>query len=148
MVKSRRKARAIALQVLYELDCTRHELEITLAHHNEDLTLDAGVQDFARSLVLGVWPARSRLDRAIQKHAPQWPLRDMASIDRNILRIALWEVGMQQTTPVKVIINEAVELAKKYGSDSTAKFVNGVLGSLADNLTPLRAELAAPAPVA
>ncbi|MEY4221943.1 MAG: antitermination protein NusB [Chloroflexota bacterium] len=72
----------------------------------------------------------------------------MASIDRNILRIALWEVGMQQTTPVKVIINEAVELAKKYGSDSTAKFVNGVLGSIADNLTALRAELAAPAPVA
>ena len=148
MVKSRRKARAIALQVLYELDCTRHELEETLAHHNEDLTLDAGVQDFARSLVLGVWPARSRLDRSIQKHAPQWPLRDMASIDRNILRIALWEVGMQQTTPIKVIINEAVELAKKYGSDSTAKFVNGVLGSIADNLTALRAELAAPAPVA
>ena len=72
----------------------------------------------------------------------------MASIDRYILRIALWEVGMQQTTPVKVIINEAVELAKKYGSDSTAKFVNGVLGSIADNLTVLRAELAAPAPVA
>ena len=64
MVKSRRKARAIALQVLYELDCTRHKLEETLAHHNEDLTLDAGVQDFARNLVLGVWPARSRLDRA------------------------------------------------------------------------------------
>lgn len=148
MVKARRKARAIALQVLYELDCTRHELEDTLAHHSEELALDAGVQEFTRTLVMGVWPARTRLDRAIHKQAPQWPLREMASIDLNILRIALWEVGVQQTTPVKVIINEAVELAKKYGSDSTAKFVNGVLGSIADNLTALRAELAVLAPAA
>ncbi len=72
------------------------------------------------------------LDQFIAEHAPEWPLDQVATIDRNILRIALWEFTIYEKTPIKVAINEAVELAKTYGSDSTPRFVNGVLGSLAD----------------
>ncbi|MCJ7717246.1 MAG: transcription antitermination factor NusB, partial [Anaerolineales bacterium] len=87
---------------------------------------------FFRSIVLGVWPIRQELDSFIAVHAPDWPLDQVAIIDRNILRIALWEFAVSDDTPLKVAINEAVELAKVYGSDSAARFVNGVLGSLAD----------------
>jgi N utilization substance protein B len=72
------------------------------------------------------------LDQFIGQHAPEWPLDQVAVIDRNILRIALWEFGVEKDTPIKVAINEAIELAKSYGSDSTPRFVNGVLGSLAN----------------
>jgi N utilization substance protein B len=81
---------------------------------------------------LGVLPIRKELDRFIADHAPDWPLDQVAIIDRNILRIALWEFAVADGTPLKVAINEAVELAKTYGSDSAPRFVNGVLGSLAD----------------
>jgi N utilization substance protein B len=78
------------------------------------------------------------LDALIAQYAPDWPLDQVASIDRNILRIALWEMALHAETPVKVTINEAVELSKAYGSDSTPRFVNGVLGSLADQLNEIR----------
>ncbi|HEX7555889.1 MAG TPA: transcription antitermination protein NusB, partial [Leptolinea sp.] len=68
----------------------------------------------------------------ISQHAPEWPLDQVAVIDRNIIRMAMWEFAVQQCTPVKVAINEAIELAKYYGSDSTPRFVNGVLGALAN----------------
>ncbi len=74
------------------------------------------------------------LDGLIAKHAPEWPLDQVATIDRNIIRISLWEFAVYQKTPIKVAINEAVELAKVFGSDSTPRFVNGVLGSLAAHL--------------
>ena len=75
-----------------------------------------------------------KLDSLIAEHAPEWPLDQVAVIDRNILRLALWEVAVYRKTPLKVGINEAVELAKAFGTDSSARFVNGVLGSLADNI--------------
>jgi len=78
------------------------------------------------------------LDRLIQKYAPEWPLDQMALIDRNILRIAIWEFAAERETPIKVAINEAVELAKLYGSDSAPRFVNGVLGALATRQSEIR----------
>lgn len=81
------------------------------------------------------------LDRLISDHAPEWPLDQVAIIDRNILRIALWEFAVFQETPIKVVINEAVELSKVYGSDSTPRFVNGVLGSLANQSNQIQQEL-------
>jgi N utilization substance protein B len=81
------------------------------------------------------------LDDFIADHAPEWPLDQVATIDRNILRIALWEIVVYGKTPVKVAINEAVELAKVYGSDSTPRFVNGVLGSLANKQQEIQASL-------
>lgn len=93
--------------------------------------LSAELNDFARKLVQGVMAQAPALDRLIQKYAPEWPVDQMALIDRNILRMAIWEFAADRQTPIKVAINEAVELAKLYGSDSAPRFVNGVLGALA-----------------
>ncbi len=81
------------------------------------------------------------MDMLIARYAPEWPLEQMAVIDRNILRIAIFEFIASEETPVKVAINEAVELAKTYGSDSAPRFINGVLGTLAEQIDALRAEL-------
>ena len=93
--------------------------------------LDERLEKFAYSLVRGITPIRSLLDEHIAEHAPEWPIDQVSIIDRNLLRIALFEFAVSCETPIKVAINEAIELAKIYGSDSTPRFVNGVLGSLA-----------------
>ena len=86
-----------------------------------------------RWLVSGVVKYRSELDQLIHKYAPEWPVNQLAVVDRNVLRLALFELGCQQAnTPPKVVINEAVELAKAFGSDSSPRFINGVLGSALD----------------
>jgi N utilization substance protein B len=84
---------------------------------------------------------RTNLDQIIAIYAPEWPLDQIAAIDRNILRMALWEFAVQHETPIKVAINEAVELAKQYGSDSAPRFINGVLGALADHQHEIRQTL-------
>ena len=131
-MKDRTRARGVALQALYELDVTDHPVGTVLIERTADSGLDDDLVLFFRSIVLGVWPIRQELDSFISDHAPDWPLDQVAIIDRNILRIALWEFAVADDTPLKVAINEAVELAKTYGSDSAPRFVNGVLGSLAD----------------
>jgi N utilization substance protein B len=80
--------------------------------------------------VEGVLSERDRLDEVIAKAAPQWPVDQLSAIDRNILRLAIWEILVNNRAPIRAAINEAVELAKEYGSDNSAKFVNGVLGSV------------------
>jgi N utilization substance protein B len=130
-MKARRKARTVALQALYEIDCTTHPADVVLEERLEEQPLSAELNDFARKLVQGVMAQTPALDRLIQKYAPEWPLDQMALIDRNVLRMAIWEFAADRQTPLKVAINEAVELAKLYGSDSAARFVNGVLGALA-----------------
>jgi len=130
-VKVRRHARVLALQALYEIDATQHlpgtVLDQRLA---EDPLTDEG-QAFARELLTGILQHREQLDQMIQQHAPEWPVDQMAAVDRNVLRIAIYEFEIGRLTPVKVAINEAVELAKLFGSDSAPRFVNGVLGALA-----------------
>jgi transcription antitermination protein NusB len=130
-MKPRTRARSVALQVLYEIDIAGHPPGTVLEERLEETPLDSKLTEFARHIILGVLPLVERLDQFIAHHAPEWPMDQVAIIDRNILRIALWEIGVSNQTPVKVAINEAVELAKVYGSDSTPRFVNGVLGSLA-----------------
>ncbi len=137
-MKSRTKARGIALQVLYEYDLTAHPLGTSLEARFLDETIDEQLLEFSRQIVNGVVPIINTLDHVIAAHAPEWPLDQVAIIDRNILRIALWEFGVSKVTPVKVAINEAIELAKTYGSDSSSRFVNGVLGSLVDHLTEIQ----------
>jgi len=131
-MKDRTRARGIALQALYELDITNHPVGVVIKERIADSALNDELMQFFRTIVLGVWPIRQELDNFIAEHAPDWPLDQVAIIDRNILRIALWEFAVADDTPLKVAINEAVELAKVYGSDSAPRFVNGVLGSLAD----------------
>lgn len=139
-MKLRTRARAVALEALYEIDLTNHLPGDVLEERIKEAKLQDELADFAREIVMGVLPITHQLDVQIAKHAPEWPLDQVAVIDRNILRIALWEFAVGQCTPVKVAINEAVELAKKYGSDSSARFVNGVLGSLADRETEIKQE--------
>ena len=102
----------------------------------------AGIK-FAYKLLNGVLDYKIGMDKLITRYAPEWPVEQMAVIDRNILRIAIFEFLVDEDTPVKVAINEAVELAKLYGSDSAPRFINGVLGSLADQIPELRRELQA-----
>lgn len=130
-MKPRTRARSVALQALYEIDVVGHPLGEVIQERLADAEIDPSLGDFARQIVMSVWPMTATLDRFIAEHAPEWPLDQVAIIDRNILRIALWEFAVYGKTPIKVAINEAVELAKVYGSDSTPRFVNGVLGSLA-----------------
>lgn len=130
-MKARRKARTVALQALYEIDCTTHAADVVVEQRLAEQPMDDELAEFARRLVAGVISQTVTLDKLIQKYAPEWPLDQMALIDRNILRIAIWEFAAERQTPIKVAINEAVELAKLYGSDSAPRFVNGVLGALA-----------------
>jgi len=130
MAGTRRKARTTALQALYEVDSVSRDAgEVT-----ERLLSEVGFSEeyntFVRELVDGVVRNRDEIDRNIQRFAPAWPVEQIAMIDRNILRLAIFEILFDNKVPVKVAVSEAVELAKIFGSESTAKFVNGVLGSV------------------
>jgi N utilization substance protein B len=128
-VKIRRQARAVALQVLFEIDSAGHNPADALRRRIEDENLPEEGTEFARTLVQGVAEHRAELDENIRKHAPEWPVDQLAIVDRNILRIALFELQYASDVPLKVAINEAVELAKTFGSDTAPRFVNGVLGA-------------------
>ncbi|MGB8706391.1 MAG: transcription antitermination factor NusB [Dehalococcoidia bacterium] len=130
MVGVRRKARTIALQTLYELDCSAHQPNEILARLLHEKALPDEAADFARSLVNGVLKNKKNIDNVIRRFAPAFPVEQIAPIDRNILRLAIFEVLFDNRVPVKAAINEAVELAKSFGSDTSQKFVNGVLGSV------------------
>ena len=140
-MKPRTRARSAALQALYEIDIIGHPPGEVIQERVVDAELDPNLAEFATHIVSSVWPIVDILDQFIAEHAPEWPLEQVAIIDRNILRIALWEFAVYGKTPIKVVINEAVELAKVYGSDSTPRFVNGVLGSLANRHNEIQQSL-------
>jgi N utilization substance protein B len=130
MVGAQRRARAIALQALYEVDSVGHDITGTLARLLVNGELPEENATFVRELVSGVLQNREEIDQNINNFAPAWPVAQIPVIDRNILRLAIFEILLDNKVPVKVAINEAVELAKTFGSDSSARFVNGVLGSV------------------
>jgi N utilization substance protein B len=132
-VKARHQARIVALQALYEIDCANHAPAVVLEQRLAATQLSKAAASFSSRLVYGVINHQDVLDVFIHRHAPEWPLEQMAYIDRNILRIAIFEFAIDGRTPVKVAINEAVELAKTFGSDSAPRFVNGVLGALVEH---------------
>ena len=136
-MRIRRQARIAALQALFEIDSVHHPADAVLQQRFNDLRLPSDGQEFARFIVQGVLAHQKRLDEMIITYAPEWPIDQMAIIDRNILRIALFEFIIDQGTPPKVAINEAVDLAKAFGSDSSQRFVNGVLGTLMSEHPPL-----------
>jgi N utilization substance protein B len=120
----------MALQALFEADATGHDADSSLAWESEG-PVPESVTDYAQALVRGVMEKREPLDQYIRGYAPAWPLEQMAAVDRNILRLAIFELLHEPETPPKVAISEAVELAKRFGSESSSKFINGVLGSVA-----------------
>ncbi|MDY6917146.1 MAG: transcription antitermination factor NusB [Chloroflexota bacterium] len=138
MPGTRRKARTIALQVLYEVDSATHDAEETLERLANEFPLPVEGAEFARGLVTGVLTNKERLDTIIQNHAPAWPVQQLTAIDRNILRIAIFEILLDNRVPTKVAINEAVDLAKTFGSDNSSRFVNGVLGSVSAQVSEER----------
>ncbi len=137
-MKSRTRARSLALQALYEIDISNHPPADVMKARLEESSLSDDLAEFVRQIIFGVLPISAQLDQAIARYAPEWPIEQIAAIDRNILRIACWEFAVNQGTPVKVAINEAVELAKMFGSDSAPRFVNGVLGSLAEHQNDIK----------
>jgi transcription antitermination protein NusB len=139
---SRRQARIIALQTLYEVDASEHPADDVLRRNfdepptenvNPTPPIDSGVREYTRTLVEGVLEHRDDLDQIIEESAPSWPLDQMAKIDTNILRLAIFEILFDNRVPLKAAINEAVELGKRFGSDSSSRFINGVLGTVASN---------------
>ena len=130
MTGARRKARIVALQILYEVDAIRHDVVAVLARGLKEAELSAENEAFVSGLVHGVIRNKENIDRTIREFAPAWPLEQIALIDRNILRLAIFEILFDNGVSVKIAINEAVELAKKFGSDNSPRFVNGVLGSV------------------
>ena len=130
MAKVRRRARILALQTLYEVDTAGHEWGQVLARHLEERPLPPEGADFSRRLVAGILENKAKLDAIIGEIAPQWPCEQIAAIDRNILRLSIYEMLLTREVPVKVAINEAVELAKIFGSESSRRFINGALGTL------------------
>ncbi|MCZ7541917.1 MAG: transcription antitermination factor NusB [Anaerolineae bacterium] len=137
----RREARALALQVLYEVDCTGHPLAEVLRERLEQGAPRPEAIPLATRLVQSVLEIRPRLDVLIHRYAPEWPLDQIAIVDRNILRIAIYEMAVDETIPLKVAINEAIELAKTFGSESAPRFINGVLGTLAARPDDVQATL-------
>jgi len=130
MAGARRKARALALQALYEVDSVGHEVEETVTHLLADGRLSVENGAFVRELVSAIIQNKEKIDLTIQNFASAWPLEQLPVVDRNILRLAIFEILLDNKVPVKVAINEAVELAKTFGGDNSSRFVNGVLGSV------------------
>jgi N utilization substance protein B len=130
MAGVRRKARILALQALYETDSVGHEAASALSRLLADGKLSEEGGAFAEELVRGVIHRKEEIDQNIRRYAPAWPVEQISTVDRNILRLAIFEIIFDKKVPVKVAINEAVELAKRFGGDNSPRFINGVLGSV------------------
>jgi N utilization substance protein B len=141
MKTTRRRARRVTLEALYEIDIADHPPGEVIDRRLKEQEIENSGVEFAYRLLYGVREHQAGIDALITRYAPEWPLEQMAVIDRNVLRIAIFEFLIDSETPVKVAINEAVELAKVYGSDSAPRFINGVLGTLADQIPELRQEI-------
>jgi N utilization substance protein B len=130
MASDRRKARRIALQALYEFDCAGHDPVDSVLRLAQGKNIPNDAVLFAQELASGVLENKEELDAQIQMFAPSFPVEQLSLIDRAILRLSIFEIMIDRKVPVKVAINEAVELAKAFGSNSSSKFINGVLGSV------------------
>ena len=133
----RRKAREVALQFLYQLDLQGeidpepHAAEFWARH-----PLDEDLRDFAQEIVRGTKSAQTKIDDIIVRYTEHWELDRMAVVDRNILRLAVYELGWTAETPPKVVINEAIEIAKKFGTRESSRFINGILDRVHRELRP------------
>jgi N utilization substance protein B len=125
------QARTLALQILFETDLTGHAIEGVLRRYSEDMALPEPVRHYTERLVNGVNDRLVEIDDRIAVAAPAFPVGQLPAVDRNILRVAIYELANEPQIPFKAAINEAVELAKLFGGDNSSRFVNGVLGTIA-----------------
>lgn len=143
--QQRHQARELAIQILYETDVTDHSAAEVLARTRAQHALEEAAFDYLVQLVNGVGRDQDRVDDYLGAAAPQFPVAQLATVDRNILRVAIYELLNAAEVPPKVAINEAIELAKAYGGDTSGKFVNGVLGTVYRRITAEREQATAPA---
>ncbi len=136
-MRKRSLARECALKILYQLDISQDSTpERVIEEYFSTYPFPPEVKEFTQQIVIGVAEFREKIDRVISKYAFNWELKRMAYVDRNILRIGIYELLYMEQIPSKVSINEAIELAKRYGDTDSPKFVNGILDSVAKKETP------------
>jgi N utilization substance protein B len=130
-VTPRRKARLVAVQALFELDFQQRDPDEVIDERLAETNLNEANREFVRELVHGVLHDREEIDARLASAAPQWPLDQIAHVDKNVLRLAIYELMKEDSSvPAKVAISEAIELARLLGSGTSPKFVNGVLGAV------------------
>ena len=130
----RHKARTTALKILFEADLTPHRIDEVLERYLDLSGAPEPVQRYLQTVVEGVRDNLDDIDAEIARAAPQFPVNQLAAIDRNVLRIAVYELRFGEGVPLKASINEAVDIAKRFGGDSSQRFVNGVLGNIARDI--------------
>lgn len=130
IMRKRTQARELALQCLYQIDITKDSIEESLDNFWLNIRVKDEIKEYADSLIKGARENLEKIDSLIKEHARNWEISRMATIDRNILRICTFELLFQENVPPKVAINEAIELAKKYGDVKSSKFVNGVMDNI------------------
>lgn len=135
---NRHQARELAMKALYQMDVGQGDPRAVLSYLGQEDAADAETVQRAGEIVSGVLAHRREIDRAIADRAYEWRLERLAAVDRNILRVAVWELLHSPDTPAAVAIDEAVELAKTYGGADSGRFVNGILGNLLRSLEPQR----------
>ena len=129
MQKARRAARELALNLLYQVDVARIPLDEVVQTAREQVDAKPEVFDYAEMLARGMRRHRRDIDRDIRRLSVDWPLARQPAVDRNILRLAMFEISHVESTPPVVVVNEAVELAKKFSTADSGKFINGVLAT-------------------
>ncbi len=130
--QSRRRSRILAFRVLFEADVSGHPIEVVRVRQFAEAGLSKDALEFTATLIDGVREHWDEIDETIRRLAPTFPLEDLSPVDRNVLRLAIYEVRFDtRRAPLRVAINEAVDIAKGYGSESSGRFVNGVLGAVA-----------------
>ncbi|MCJ7596862.1 MAG: transcription antitermination factor NusB [Desulfobacterales bacterium] len=136
----RSRARELAVQVLFHLEFSAGDPNKAFDLICEAFAPPAAIRDFSRELVLGVWEGKENLDRLISRSSTNWRLERMSHVDRNILRLAAYEVHFMKDIPPKVTIDEAVELGKKFGTEDSGAFINGVLDNIYNHLQSERSK--------
>lgn len=140
-MSSRHLARTVAMQCLYQWDfhgSKKEEISQILHYSTEEFILDPTDKEFAKRLIHEVIEKQTAIDELLEKYAPEWPIAQITLIDRNILRLGIYELCFDPEIPAKVAINEAIELAKHFGGPSSGKFINGVLGAIHKNNQKLK----------
>jgi N utilization substance protein B len=135
LILSRRQARELAFQALFQIDLGRNTPEFALRYARNETDLPEKSLDFLNDMVNGTARHAKEIDDLLMRFSEGWPLERMSGTDRNILRMAIYELIYREDVPVSVTVNEAVELAKHYGDDDSGKFVNGILGNIIRQFT-------------
>lgn len=134
MPSFRHLSRVVAMQTLFEFTMRNNDLKKNLDYNLKVFALKINDTSFLEKLVFGVSENRIKIDTYIEKYAPEWPICKLALVERVILEIGLFELIYMPETPVAVVLNEAIEIAKTYGDESSGKFINGVLSTVSKNL--------------